>query len=87
MRYALLIIGGASLLGAIVVALLAGRSAVRPLGVLVAAARQIQRGVYCEEVEVRGGVEFRQLAGTFNTMQRASASAKRTSCARRRTMR
>jgi len=50
MRYALLIIGGAALLGAIVVALLAGRSAVRPLGVLVTAARQIERGYYCDEV-------------------------------------
>jgi len=69
MRYALLIIGGAALLGAIIVALLAGRSAVRPLGVLVTAARQIERGYYCDDVQVHGGVEFRQLAGTFNAMQ------------------
>jgi diguanylate cyclase (GGDEF)-like protein len=69
MRYALLIIGGAALLGAIIVALLAGRSAVRPLGVLVTAARQIERGYYCDDVQVNGGVEFRQLAGTFNAMQ------------------
>ena len=69
MRYALLIIGGAALLGAIIVALLAGRSAVRPLGVLVNAARQIEHGYYCDDVQVQGGVEFRQLAGTFNAMQ------------------
>jgi diguanylate cyclase (GGDEF)-like protein len=69
MRYALLIIGGAALLGAIIVALLAGRGAVRPLGVLVTAARQIERGYYCDDVQVRGGIEFRQLAGTFNAMQ------------------
>ena len=69
MRYVLLIIGGAALLGAIIVALLAGRSAVRPLGVLVTAARQIERGYYCDDIQVKGGVEFRQLAGTFNAMQ------------------
>lgn len=69
MRLALLLIGGAALLGAIVVAVLAGRSAVRPLGVLVAAAREIERGSYTDPVQVGGGVEFRQLAGTFNSMQ------------------
>ena len=69
MRYVLLIIGGAALLGAIIVALLAGRSAVRPLGVLVTAARQIERGYYCDDIQVKGGVEFRQLASTFNAMQ------------------
>ena len=69
MRWALLLIGGAALLGAIVVALLAGRSAVRPLSVLVAAAREIQRGSYSDAVHVGGGEEFKQLAGTFNSMQ------------------
>ncbi len=69
MRLALLLIGGAALLGAIVVAVFAGRSAVRPLGVLVAAAREIERGSYSEAVQVSGGEEFKQLAGTFNSMQ------------------
>ena len=69
MRLALLLIGGAALLGAIVVAVFAGRSAVRPLGVLVAAARQIERGYYCDDIRVSGGEEFKQLAGTFNSMQ------------------
>ncbi len=69
MRFALLLIGGAALLGAIVVAVLAGRSAVRPLGVLVTAARQIERGYYCDNITVNGGEEFQRLAGTFNSMQ------------------
>lgn len=69
MRLALLLIGGAALLGAIIVALFAGRSAVRPLGALVAAAREIERGSYSDEIHVSGGEEFRQLAGTFNSMQ------------------
>ncbi|HVO00541.1 MAG TPA: EAL domain-containing protein, partial [Steroidobacteraceae bacterium] len=69
MRVALLLIGGAALLGAIVVAVLAGRGAVRPLGVLVSAAQQIERGIYCEAIAVRGGEEFQRLAGTFNSMQ------------------
>jgi diguanylate cyclase (GGDEF)-like protein len=69
MRLALLLIGGVALLGAIIVAVFAGRSAVRPLGVLVAAAREIERGSYSDEIHVSGGEEFRQLAGTFNSMQ------------------
>jgi diguanylate cyclase (GGDEF)-like protein len=69
MRLALLVIGGAALLGAFLVALFAGRGAVRPLGVLVDAARQIEQGVYCENVAIRGGEEFQRLAGTFNAMQ------------------
>jgi diguanylate cyclase (GGDEF)-like protein len=69
MRLALLLIGGAALLGAIVVAVFAGRSAVRPLGVLVAAARDIERGTYSDPIQVSGGIEFTKLAGTFNSMQ------------------
>jgi diguanylate cyclase (GGDEF)-like protein len=69
MRVALLIIGGAALLGAILVAALAGRGAVRPLGELVNAARHIERGIYCENIEVQGAEEFQRLAGTFNAMQ------------------
>ena len=69
MRLTLLLIGGAALLGAIIVAVFAGRSAVRPLGVLVAAAQEIERGSYSDAIQVSGGEEFRQLAGTFNSMQ------------------
>ncbi len=69
MRFALVLIGGAALLGAIVVAVFAGRSAVRPLGVLVTAAQQIERGYYCDNIAVHGGEEFQRLAGTFNSMQ------------------
>ena len=69
MRLALLLIGGAALVAAIVVAVLAGRGAIRPLGVLVNAARQIQRGIYCENIQVAGGEEFQHLAKAFNAMQ------------------
>ncbi|MFO1400865.1 MAG: EAL domain-containing protein [Steroidobacteraceae bacterium] len=69
LRLALLAIGGAALLGAIVVALLAGRGAVRPLGQLVNAAGHVEQGVYCENIVVTGGVEFQRLAGAFNAMQ------------------
>jgi len=68
-RFALLLIGGAALLGAIIVAWLAGRSAVRPLGVLVNAASQIERGYYSDHIQLQGAEEFQQLAGTFNSMQ------------------
>src|SRR5258708_6317272 len=53
-RFALLLIGGAALLGAIIVAWLTGRSAVRPLGVLVNAASQIERGNYSAHIQVQG---------------------------------
>ncbi|MGB8692824.1 MAG: EAL domain-containing protein [Steroidobacteraceae bacterium] len=69
MRFALLLIGGVALVGAIVVALLASRSAVRPLGMLVSAAHQIEKGYYCENIQIPGGSEFQRLAGTFNAMQ------------------
>ena len=69
MRVALLLIGGVALLGAIVVAVFVGRSAVRPLGVLVTAAQQIERGYYCDNITVDGSEEFQRLAGTFNSMQ------------------
>jgi diguanylate cyclase len=69
MRFALLLIGGVALLGAIVVALLASRSALKPLGMLVTAARQIEKGYYCDDIRVAGGSEFQRLAGTFNAMQ------------------
>ncbi len=69
MRFALLLIGGVALVGAIVVALLASRSAVRPLAMLVSAAHQIEKGYYCENIQIPGGSEFQRLAGTFNAMQ------------------
>ena len=69
MRIALLLIGSVALLGAIAVALLVSRSAVRPLSMLVTAARQIERGYYCEDIQVAGGTEFQRLADTFNSMQ------------------
>jgi diguanylate cyclase (GGDEF)-like protein len=69
MRLALLLIGGAALLGAIFVAWVAGRSAVRPLGQLVEAARRVEAGDYQQGVDISGGEEFEQLAHTFSSMQ------------------
>jgi diguanylate cyclase (GGDEF)-like protein len=68
-RNALLVIGGIALGGALAVSLLLSRSATRPIGELVRAARRIQAGFYDKAVDVRGGDEFRSLAATFNVMQ------------------
>ena len=68
-RNALLAIGGLALGGALAVSLLLSRSATRPIGELVRAARRIQTGAYDKDVDVRGGHEFRSLAATFNAMQ------------------
>jgi diguanylate cyclase (GGDEF)-like protein len=72
-RNALTAIGGIALLAAIVIALLLGRGATRPIGELVQAARRIQAGTYDKTVDVRGGDEFRSLAATFNAMQQGIA--------------
>jgi diguanylate cyclase (GGDEF)-like protein len=72
-RNALAAIGGIALAAAIVIALLLGRGATRPIGELVLAARRIQAGAYDEAVAVRGGDEFRSLAATFNAMQQGIA--------------
>jgi len=69
-RDALLVIDGIALVLAGVVGTLLGRSATRPIGELVRAARRIQQGQYGTAVEVSGGDEFRSLAATFNAMQR-----------------
>lgn len=71
MRWQLLLIASASLIGAILVALLVGRSAVRPLGTLVQVAQRIERGDETEPVVVGGGEEFRHLADTLWTMGRS----------------
>ena len=69
MRIAMLLIGTVALLGAIVVAWLAGRSAVKPLGKLVAAAQRVEAGDYQSGINIGGGEEFERLARTFNSMQ------------------
>src|SRR3569833_329491 len=69
-RDALLVIDGIALVLAAVIGTLLGRSATRPIGDLVLAARRIQQGQYETAVEVSGGDEFRSLAATFNAMQR-----------------
>ena len=69
-RDALLIIDGIALALAAAIGTLLGRSATRPIGELVLAARRIQEGHYETAVQVSGGDEFRSLAATFNAMQR-----------------
>ena len=69
-RDALLLIDGIALVLAAAVGTLLGRSATRPIGDLVLAARRIQQGHYETAVEVSGGDEFRSLAATFNAMQK-----------------
>ena len=69
LRNALLGIDGIALALAIGLGLLLSRSATRPIGKLVQAARRIQAGSYDQSVNVGGGEEFRSLATTFNAMQ------------------
>jgi len=69
MWLALLLISGATLLAAIGVGWFAGRSAIRPLANLVAAARRIARGQYNDDVAIAGDQEFRELATSFIAMQ------------------
>ncbi|MDB6088891.1 MAG: histidine kinase, partial [Gammaproteobacteria bacterium] len=70
LRDALLLIDGITLALAAAVGALLGRSATRPIGELVLAAKRIQEGRYDTAVEVSGGAEFRSLAATFNAMQK-----------------
>ena len=69
-RDALLVIDGIALALAAAIGTLLGKSATRPIGDLVLAARRIQQGHYETAVQVSGGDEFRSLADTFNAMQR-----------------
>jgi len=69
LRDDMLLIDGIALLLAAVVGAVLGRSATRPLGELMRAARRIEQGQYETAVSVAGGDEFRRLAATFNTMQ------------------
>jgi len=68
-RNAMYLVSGTALLLAMIVAVLLGRSATRPIGKLVAAARRIEDGQYDEPIDVQGSEEFRRLAGTLNAMQ------------------
>src|SRR5215469_2063086 len=69
LRDAMLLIDGVALLVAAAIGAVLGRSATRPIGELVLAARRIERGQYETAVDVAGGEEFRSLAATFNAMQ------------------
>ncbi|HVO45693.1 MAG TPA: EAL domain-containing protein [Steroidobacteraceae bacterium] len=69
-RDALLFIDGIALVVAAIIGSLLGRSATRPIGDLVEAAKRIQAGRYDTAVAASGGDEFRSLADTFNSMQK-----------------
>ncbi len=69
LRDAMLLIDGIALILAALVGAVLGRSATRPIGELMRAARRIEQGQYETAVNVSGGDEFRRLAATFNAMQ------------------
>ena len=69
LRDAMLLIDGIALALAAVIGAVLGRSATRPIGELMRAARRIEQGQYETAVSVSGGDEFRSLATTFNAMQ------------------
>jgi diguanylate cyclase len=69
LRDDMLLIDGIALLLAAVIGAVLGRSATRPIGELMRAARRIEQGRYGTAVSVSGGAEFKHLAATFNTMQ------------------
>ncbi len=69
LRDAMLLIDTIALALAAVIGAVLGRSATRPIGELVRAARRIEQGQYETAVSVSGGDEFRRLAATFNAMQ------------------
>ncbi|MFB9902990.1 ATP-binding protein [Allokutzneria oryzae] len=59
--------GGVALLVAVVIALLAARSVLRPVRELNVAARQLADGQLTTRLRVRGGDELANLASTFNS--------------------
>jgi diguanylate cyclase (GGDEF)-like protein len=65
----LLAIALLTLLVAIAISWVLGRSAVRPIDRLVLGARRIEHGDYSASVEASGGEELERLASTFNAMQ------------------
>jgi diguanylate cyclase (GGDEF)-like protein len=69
LRDSLILIDTIALMLAAVVGAVLGRSATRPIGELVRAARRIEQGRYDTAVQVSGGAEFKSLAATFNAMQ------------------
>ena len=69
LRDDMLLIDGLALFVAALVGAVLGRSATRPIGELMRAARRIEQGQYETAVQVSGGNEFQRLAATFNAMQ------------------
>lgn len=69
LRDDMLLIDGIALFVAALIGAVLGRSATRPIGELMRAARRIEQGQYETAVSVSGGAEFTRLAATFNAMQ------------------
>ena len=69
LRDDMLLIDGIALFLAALIGAVLGRSATRPIGELMRAARRIEQGQYETAVSVSGGAEFTRLAATFNAMQ------------------
>jgi len=72
-RNTMLMVGGTALVLAVVVAILLGQGATRPIAQLVAAARRIEGGDYADPIAVEGSDEFRRLSGTLNAMRQRVA--------------
>ena len=72
-RNTLLIVGGTALVLAVVIAILLGQGATRPIAQLVTAARRIEDGDYEDPIAVEGSDEFHRLSGTLNAMRQRVA--------------
>src|SRR4029077_4604239 len=70
LRDDMLLIDGIALLLAAVIGAVPGRSATRPIGELMRAARRIEQGQYETAVSVSGGDEFRRLSVPLNATQK-----------------
>ena len=68
LRLQLVLLSAGALLLAAILAVIIARSVARPVRELAAAAQRVAAGDYAAVVEVSGGDELAQLAGTFNSM-------------------
>lgn len=64
-------LAGGAALGVVVLGLWLGTALLRPVGILVAGARRVEKGDFTVDVPSTGGDEFSALASAFNAMQAA----------------
>ncbi len=64
-------LAGGAALGVVVLGFWLGASLLRPVGILVAGARRVEKGDFTVDVPSTGGDEFAALASAFNAMQAA----------------